>query len=208
MKKVRASIVLSFSLATALIIAPAAQSATPTPGKTCKSAEIGTQSNFKDPKEGSQTLTCGRLGKKHLWVITKVSLPANLDTKFIKVTGDTSNAASLGKPKGQPPTTLFSADVVRGAGAAAKANSTLTVHYTLMAWSTGKIIESSWTSGQPSTFPLNGVIKGWQDGIPGMREGGRRLLIIPPALGYGATAQGPIAANETLVFVVDLVKVG
>lgn len=59
-----------------------------------------------------------------------------------------------------------------------------------------------------SDLPLSGVIKGWQDGIPGMREGGRRLLIVPPALGYGATAQGPIAANETLVFVVDLVKVG
>ena len=77
-----------------------------------------------------------------------------------------------------------------------------------MAWSTGKVVESSWTNGQTASFPLTGVIKGWQEGIPGMREGGRRLLIVPPSLGYGATAQGPIAANETLIFVVDLVKVG
>lgn len=190
------------------LVAPGASAATPTPGKSCKAAEIGVQSNFKDPKEGPQTLTCGRLGKKFLWVITKVSVPANLDTKYISITGDTSAGAVLGKPKGQPPTTLFSADIVKGGGATVAAGASVTVHYTLMAWSTGKIVESSWTSGQPASFPLAGVIKGWQDGIPGMREGGRRLLIVPPALGYGATAQGPIAANETLIFVVDLLKVG
>jgi peptidylprolyl isomerase len=208
MKRATTSIVLGFSLATFLLVAPAAQSASPTPGKTCKPGEIGAQSNFKDPKEGPQTITCGRIGKKHLWVITKISAPANLDTKYIKVTGDTSGAATLGKPKGQPPTSLFSADIVKGGGATVSAGGSVTVHYTLMAWSTGKIVESSWTSGQTASFPLTGVIKGWQDGIPGMREGGRRLLIVPPSLGYGATAQGPIAANETLIFVVDLVKVG
>ena len=187
---------------------PAAQGATATPGKACKPAELGVQSSFKDAKQGPQTLTCGRLGKKHLWVITKVTLPANLDTKFIKVTGDTSAAAVLGKPKGQPPTTLFSADIVKGGGATVAQGASVTVHYTLMAWSTGKVVESSWTGGQPVSFSLNGVIKGWQDGIPGMREGGRRLLVIPPALGYGATATGPIAANETLIFIVDLIKAG
>ncbi|MBM3703547.1 MAG: hypothetical protein FJW54_00550 [Actinobacteria bacterium] len=189
------------------MIAPAAQSAAPTPGKSCKPAEIGVQSGFKDPKEGSQTLTCGRLGKKHVWVITKVTVPANLDTKFIKVTGDTSAGATLGKPKGQPPTTLFSADIVKGGGATVAAGASVTVHYTLMAWSTGKIVESSWTSGQTASFPLTGVIKGWQDGIPGMREGGRRLLIVPPALGYGASPDHPLG-KETLIFVVDLLKVG
>jgi peptidylprolyl isomerase len=208
MNRAATPIVLGFSLAAVLMVAPAAQSANPTPGKTCKPAEIGIQSNFKDPKEGPQTLSCGRLGKKYLWVITKVSLPANLDTKYVKVTGDTSGAATLGKPKGQPPASLFSADIVKGGGATVSAGGSVTVHYTLMAWSTGKIVESSWTGGQTSSFPLTGVIKGWQEGIPGMREGGRRLLIVPPALGYGATAQGPIAANETLIFVVDLVKVG
>jgi peptidylprolyl isomerase len=97
--------------------------------------------------------------------------------------------------------------VIVGTGATAVATSTLTVHYTLMAWSTGKVVESSWTSGQPATFPLAQVIPGWQKGMPGMKEGGRRLLVIPPALGYGATGAGPIGPNETLIFVVDLVKV-
>ena len=203
-----ASVVGIFSLASIFLLSPVAQGAAATPGKACKSSELGVQSAFKDSKEGQQTLTCGRLGKKYLWVITKVTIRANLDTKFIKVTGDTSAGAVLGKPKGQPPTALFSADIVKGGGATVAAGASVTVHYTLMAWSTGKVVESSWTTGQTASFPLSGVIKGWQDGIPGMREGGRRLLIVPPALGYGATAQGPIGANETLVFVVDLVKVG
>ena len=201
--------ILSLMCTVALLtISPTAHAASGTPGQACKSSELGVQVNFKDPKEGAQTLTCGRLGKKFLWVITKVTIPANLDTKYITVSGDTSSGATLGKPKGQPPTALFSADVVKGGGAVAAAGASVTVHYTLMAWSTGKIVETSWTSGQPVSFSLSGVIKGWQDGIPGMREGGRRLLVIPPALGYGATATGPIAANETLIFVVDLIKVG
>jgi peptidylprolyl isomerase len=75
-----------------------------------------------------------------------------------------------------------------------------------MAWSTGEIVESSWSS-QPATFGLNQVIVGWQQGIPGMKEGGRRLLVIPPALGYGEAGGGPIGPNETLIFVVDLIKV-
>ena len=77
-----------------------------------------------------------------------------------------------------------------------------------MAWSTGNLVESSWDSGQTATFPLSGVIAGWQQGIPGMKEGGRRLLVIPPDLGYGAGGAGSsIGPNETLIFVVDLVKV-
>ena len=127
---------------------------------------------------------------------------------FPTVTTNMGEAPTIGAPSGTPPTTLVTKDIIVGEGAEAQPTSTMTVHYTLMAWSTGKIVESSWTSGQTASFPLSGVIKGWQDGIPGMREGGRRLLIVPPALGYGATAQGPIAANETLVFVVDLIKVG
>jgi len=83
----------------------------------------------------------------------------------------------------------------------------MTVHYTLIAWSTGKVVDSSWDGGSPATFPLGQVIKGWQEGIPGMKVGGRRLLVIPPDLGYGAAGGGAIGPNETLIFVVDVVGI-
>jgi peptidylprolyl isomerase len=97
--------------------------------------------------------------------------------------------------------------VIVGSGTEVLPTSTLTVHYTLMAWSTGKIIESSWSSGSPATFPLAQVVEGWQKGLPGAKVGGRRLLILPPEMGYGAAGAGPIGPNETLIFVVDIIGV-
>lgn len=122
------------------------------------------------------------------------------------VSGEAGQAPQLTAPQGNPPATLEIEDVILGDGALAGANSTLTVHYTLMAWSTGEVVETSW-NGQPATFPLAQVIAGWQQGIPGMKVGGRRLLVIPPDLGYGAAGGGPIGPNETLIFVVDLLAV-
>ena len=113
---------------------------------------------------------------------------------------------TISKPEGSAPTQLTTKDIIVGTGAEVLPTSTLTVHYTLMAWSTGKIIESSW-SGQPATFPLAGVVEGWQKGLPGAKEGGRRLLILPPEMGYGAAGSGPIGPNETLVFSVDIIGV-
>jgi peptidylprolyl isomerase len=124
------------------------------------------------------------------------------------VTGDKGSKPNIAAPTGNAPTTLQKQDVIVGSGKEAVATSTLEVHYTLMAWSTKAVVESSWDSGRSATFPLSGVIAGWQQGIPGMKEGGRRLLVIPPDLGYGATGAGAsIGPNETLVFVVDLIKV-
>jgi peptidylprolyl isomerase len=113
---------------------------------------------------------------------------------------------TISKPEGSAPTELTTKDIIVGTGAEVLPTSTLTVHYTLMAWSTGKIIESSWV-GQPATFPLAGVVEGWQKGLPGAKEGGRRLLILPPEMGYGAAGSGPIGPNETLVFAVDIIGV-
>jgi peptidylprolyl isomerase len=108
---------------------------------------------------------------------------------------------------------LETADLIVGTGATAKPGDTVTVQYVLATYSTGKVIQSSWTS-QPFTFVLDAnpeqVIPGWDEGVVGMRVGGRRELIIPPALGYGSSVpQGAsgIAANDTLVFVVDLLKI-
>ena len=77
----------------------------------------------------------------------------------------------------------------------------------MMTWSNGSIVESSWNGGQPATFPLAGVIAGWQQGLPGAKVGGRRLLVIPADLGYGPNGSGPIGPNETLIFVVDIIAV-
>lgn len=127
---------------------------------------------------------------------------ANMPT----VSGAAGEAPTITAPTGTPPATLTTEDVYVGDGAVAGANSTLTVHYTLMSWSSGQVVESSWV-GDPATFGLNQVILGWQQGIPGMKVGGRRLLVIPPDLGYGAAGGGPIGPNETLIFVVDLLGV-
>ena len=88
----------------------------------------------------------------------------------------------------------------------ATASSTVTVQYVGVLYKGGKQFDAAWNdgSGQPVQLPLSGVIKGWQQGIPGMRVGGRRELIIPPSLGYGSAAQAKIPANSTLVFVIDL----
>lgn len=126
---------------------------------------------------------------------------------FPSVTNTPGSAPVIGALSGDAPATLQSKEIIAGTGAQAIATSTLEVHYVLMTWSTGQVVQSSWDTGQTATFPLSGVITGWQQGIPGMKEGGRRLLIIPPDLGYGASGSGPIAPNETLVFVVDLIKV-
>ena len=134
------------------------------------------------------------------------STGGNLSNQYVEVSAEAGVAPTISSPSGTPPTTLVTEDVIVGSGKVAVATSTLTVHYTLMAWSTGEIVESSW-SGEPAQFPLSGVILGWHQGIPGMAVGGRRLLVIPPDLGYGAAGGGPIAPNETLIFVVDLIDV-
>ena len=123
------------------------------------------------------------------------------------VTTNQGEAPTIGAPTGTPPTTLVTKDIIVGTGAEALPTSTMTVHYTLMSWSNGALVESSWASGSPATFPLANVIVGWQQGIPGMKVGGRRLLVIPPDLGYGEQGGGPIGPNETLIFVVDAIGV-
>ena len=110
-------------------------------------------------------------------------------------------------PSWAPPKKLIVKDLLKGTGPAAKAGSTVTVQYVGVLYKGGKQFDASWNdgSGKPVTLPLTGVIKGWQQGIPGMKVGGRRELIIPASLGYGAQGSPPkIPANAALVFVIDL----
>ena len=111
-------------------------------------------------------------------------------------------------PSGPAPGKLVTKDLVVGTGTTAKAGDTVTVNYVGDLYKTGKEFDSSWKTGQPATFPLNGgVIAGWAQGIPGMKVGGRRELIIPANLAYGKTGRPPtIPPNSPLVFVVDLLS--
>jgi peptidylprolyl isomerase len=113
-------------------------------------------------------------------------------------------------PPGPPPTTLERQDLRVGHGARAARGDTVTVQYVGVAWSTRQVFDSSWSRNQPISFKLGAgrVIPGWDRGVPGMRVGGRRELVIPPRLAYGAQGYPPaIGPNETLVFVIDLLKV-
>jgi peptidylprolyl isomerase len=107
-----------------------------------------------------------------------------------------------------PATELVTVDLQDGTGEAASVDSTITVEYCGLGLTTRRIFDSSWARGEPATFPLSGVITGWQEGIPGMKPGGRRLLVIPGDLAYGPNPPSPdILPDETLVFVVDLISI-
>jgi peptidylprolyl isomerase len=112
-------------------------------------------------------------------------------------------------PVGDPPTELVSEDLVTGSGEAVELGDTISAQYIGVSCSTGKIFDSSWSRGEALSLPLEetGLIQGWVQGIPGMQPGGRRLLVVPPELGYGSTGSGTIAPDETLVFVIDLESV-
>jgi len=121
-----------------------------------------------------------------------------------------SHKPAVTVPAGAPPNGLVTKDLITGTGKTATAGSTVTVNYVGALYKGGKEFDSSWQRSQPFTTALsNGnVIGGWVKGIPGMKVGGRRELIIPPSLAYGKAGSPPtIPANATLVFVVDLLSV-
>jgi peptidylprolyl isomerase len=116
-------------------------------------------------------------------------------------------------PSGEaPPAALGVEDLSVGSGSEAGRGQSVDVHYVGVAWSTGRQFDASWDRGEPLSFTLGvgQVIPGWDQGVAGMRVGGRRRLTIPPDLAYGSAGAGGgvIGPNETLVFVVDLVGVG
>ena len=113
-------------------------------------------------------------------------------------------------PEGAAPTSLAIEDVEVGSGAEATSGCAVDVHYVGVSWSSGKQFDASWDRRETFSFKLGAgqVIPGWDQGVEGMKVGGRRRLTIPPELAYGARgAGGVIGPNETLVFVVDLLGV-
>jgi peptidylprolyl isomerase len=110
-------------------------------------------------------------------------------------------------PGGEPPADLTIEDIVVGEGAEAKAGDTVEVHYVGVEFRSGEEFDASWNRGESIEFPLRGLIQGWQEGIPGMKVGGRRQLTIPPEKAYGPAGAGHRLSGKTLVFVIDLLAV-
>ncbi len=146
------------------------------------------------------------------------TIPTSTTTSTVATTKETCPHITLGKgapafhfPSGAKPTTLVSKDIIVGSGATLKPGDKFTAQYELATYSCRAIVQSSWPSAFSATLNLANLIPGWVKGLPGMKVGGERQLIVPPAEGYGATTQllsSGIASNDTLVFVVNLLKIG
>jgi len=121
-----------------------------------------------------------------------------------------NNKPSITIPQVTPPAELVKTDITVGTGDEAVKGKNVSVHYVGVAWSNGQEFDASWNRGEAFEFRLGAgqVIQGWDDGVAGMKVGGRRQLTIPPDMGYGSRgAGGVIKGGETLVFVVDLLNV-
>jgi peptidylprolyl isomerase len=110
-------------------------------------------------------------------------------------------------PDGPAPTELVIKDLVVGDGPEAECGGTVEVHYVGVEYDTGEEFDSSWNRGESIEFPLRGLIQGWQDGIPGMKVGGRRQLTIPSEQAYGPAGGGHRLSGKTLIFLIDLLGV-
>lgn len=139
-----------------------------------------------------------------------VSADGTYASDGVTVTGEAGSEPTVAiDSESEPPKELVSKVIVEGDGAQIQPESQVSVQYVGASWSNGVVFDSSWTGAGAVTFPLNGVIKGWQEGLVGIPQGSRVLLIIPPKKAYGENPPpgSGIAPNETLVFVVDIVEV-
>jgi peptidylprolyl isomerase len=160
---------------------------------------------------------CGGSSKKDESAATPTKTAKPTATATAAPVGKVKVTGALGaKPKivispinATPPAKLKIKDLAKGHGKAAKAGETVTVQYDGVLYENGTEFDASWNRHQPFSFPLGAgqVIPGWDKGVVGMKVGGRRVLTIPPDLGYGPQGSGPIPPNSTLVFVVDMLKI-
>ena len=149
-------------------------------------------------------------------VLAVAGCGSDSDEPASEATPEASAAPELTKPevavpKGKPPKKLVIKDLVKGTGETAQAGQQVTVQYVGVSFLNGRQFDASWDRGEPFQFQLGAgaVIPGWDQGVKGMKVGGRRQLVIPADLAYGPQGSPPaIGPNETLVFVVDLVDVG
>ena len=161
---------------------------------------------------GSGTITVGNENKADEALARSSAATGTTKASTEAATAKTPASGPLSKepkvtpPSGSPPATLVVKDLIKGTGAQAKLGQSITVNYVGVLYHGGKEFDSSWKRGEPATFSLETgkLIQGWTQGIPGMKVGGRRELVIPAALAYGAKGTAGIPPNEPLVFVIDL----
>jgi peptidylprolyl isomerase len=164
----------------------------------------------------SGTITVGNenkadeaLGKSNASATT--STPTATAAAKTPTSGPLSKEPTVAIPAGAAPTSLVTKDLIKGTGPEAKAGKSVTVNYVGALFKGGKVFDASWKRNEPFTFTLGqgSVIKGWDQGVAGMKVGGRRELVIPAALAYGSKGAGAsIPPNAPLVFVVDLLGAG
>ena len=131
-----------------------------------------------------------------------------LSADQVQVTGPLDQKPTVTFPFPSQAQALSTKDTIVGKGQAVTATDSVNVNYVGIGATSGKEFDASWTHGGPISFPLSGVIEGWQQGMVGMKVGGRRVLVIPGNLAYGDNpGSSDILPNETLVFVVDLVAI-
>ena len=168
----------------------------------CGGSSNSDTANIQLPTSKSQTLT---------YTATSTATTSTSTTPAVTTptSGPLSKEPTITVPSTPAPTSLVTTDLIKGTGAVAKAGDTVTVNYVGALYKGGTVFDASWNSHTTFTTPLlaNQLIQGWVNGIPGMRVGGRRELIIPPALAYKGVAQAKIPANSTLIFIVDLLGV-
>lgn len=159
----------------------------------------------------SSTIKVGLENKSDNALIKQTEAPAKKagasTTAKTPTSGALSKEPKVTPPSGAPPKKLEIKDLIAGTGPEVKAGGSVTVNYVGVLFKGGKLFDASWKRREPATFSLSGVIPGWTKGIPGMKVGGRRELVIPSALAYGAKGSPPsIPPNAPLVFVIDLLS--
>jgi FKBP-type peptidyl-prolyl cis-trans isomerase len=155
----------------------------------------------------SSTITVGNENSADSKLVTENESGQTQTTVTTPTSGPLATEPKITVPTGAAPSKLETKDLITGTGAEAKAGETITVNYVGALYKNGKVFDASWKRKEPFSFALGkgAVIPGWDKGIPGMKVGGRRELIIPSALAYGAAGSGSaIPPNSPLVFVVDL----
>jgi len=168
----------------------------------CGSSSSGNGSTITVGNENPADALIAKGGAESTKLPTSTSTSATTPTS-----GPLATKPVITVPSGPAPARLETKDLIAGTGAEAKAGSKLTVNYVGVLYKNGKEFDSSWSRNEPFTFTLGSgqVIKGWEQGVPGMKVGGRRELIIPSELAYGAAGSPPkIPGNSPLIFVIDL----